>query len=112
MAQGQTLAQAIFLAELWDGVPLCAGLGKCGLCRVRYLSTPPAPAAEELKRLGAEAVALGWRLSCLHPAESCHIELPEPKRSARPRSTSSKMSGTPRVKVKLTACPNCCMAAI
>jgi ferredoxin len=40
-AQGQTLAQAIFLADLWDGVPLCAGLGKCGLCRVRYLSAPP-----------------------------------------------------------------------
>lgn len=85
-AQGQTLAQAIFLADLWDGVPLCAGLGKCGLCRVRYLSAPPAPAAEELRRLGEEAVAQGWRLSCLHPAKSCHIELPEPRRSARSRS--------------------------
>ena len=88
-APDQTLAQAIFLAELWDGVPLCAGLGKCGLCRVRYLSAPPAPVAEEQKRLGAEAVAEGWRLSCLHRAEPCHIELPEPKRSARPRSTIS-----------------------
>ncbi|MBU1041144.1 MAG: DUF4445 domain-containing protein [Proteobacteria bacterium] len=83
--QGQTLAQAIFLADLWEGVPLCAGLGKCGLCRVRYVSAPPAPAAEELKRLGEEAVAQGWRLSCLHQAEACQIELPEPKRSARPR---------------------------
>ncbi|MHC1701129.1 MAG: ASKHA domain-containing protein [Humidesulfovibrio sp.] len=95
---GQTLAQAIFLfrkdglAGLWDGVPLCAGLGKCGLCRVRYLSEPPPPAAEELRRLGREAVDLGWRLSCLHPATPCHIELPEPRRSARPRSA---ITGTP-----------------
>jgi uncharacterized 2Fe-2S/4Fe-4S cluster protein (DUF4445 family) len=94
-AEGQTLAQAIFLfredglAGLWDGVPLCAGLGKCGLCRVRYVSAPPAPAAEELRRLGAEAVARGWRLSCLRRAAPCHIELPEPKRSARPHARYS-----------------------
>ncbi|MBA4356146.1 MAG: ASKHA domain-containing protein [Humidesulfovibrio sp.] len=106
-ADGLTLAQAIFLfredglfreaelfredrlAGLWDGAPLCAGLGKCGLCRVRYISAPPAPRAEELRRLGAEAVAQGWRLSCLHPAQACDIELPEPKRSARPRASAS-----------------------
>ena len=93
-AQGQTLAQAIFLADLWDGVPLCAGLGKCGLCRVRYVSAPPAPAAEELRRLGEEAVAQGWRLSCLHQAETCQIELPEPKRSARPQAKSSGATAT------------------
>jgi len=49
----QTLAQRIFLAGLWDGVPLCAGLGKCGLCRVRYVEAPPPPNNEDLKRLGA-----------------------------------------------------------
>ncbi len=91
-AEGQTLAQAIFLADLWDGVPLCAGLGKCGLCRVRFLSAPPAPAAEEPRRLGEEAVAHGWRLSCLHPARACQIELPEPKRSARSRTTISNQT--------------------
>jgi uncharacterized 2Fe-2S/4Fe-4S cluster protein (DUF4445 family)/ferredoxin len=80
-----TLAQRIFLAGLWDGVPLCAGLGKCGLCRARYTADPPAPKAEERKRLGREAVEAGWRLTCLHPAAPCAIELPEPKRSARPR---------------------------
>ncbi|MDQ7833829.1 MAG: ASKHA domain-containing protein [Humidesulfovibrio sp.] len=88
-AEGQTLAQAIFLAGFWDGVPLCAGLGKCGLCRVRHVSAPPEPTAEELKRLGAAALAEGWRLSCLHPAGACHVELPRPKRSARPRTTVS-----------------------
>jgi len=108
-----TLAQRIFLAGLWDGVPLCAGLGKCGLCRVRFVaaasqsttepaapepaapesaapeSAAPEPAAEELKRLGQAAIDQGWRLSCLHPATACHIELPEPKRSAQPRSSAA-----------------------
>ncbi|MGE4263483.1 MAG: ASKHA domain-containing protein [Desulfovibrio sp.] len=84
-----TLAQAIFLAPtggagLWDGVPLCAGLGKCGLCRVRFLSAPPQPLPEEGRRLGEAALAEGWRLACLHPATACHIVLPEPKRSGRP----------------------------
>ena len=109
-AEDQTLAQAIFLFRedglsredglfredgligLWDGVPLCAGLGKCGLCRVRFLSAPPEPLAEELRRLGEPAVAQGWRLSCLHKAESCTIFLPEPKRSARPRTTISNQT--------------------
>jgi len=84
-----TLAQAVFLARtdgagLWDGVPLCAGLGKCGLCRVRFLSAPPPSLPEEARRLGEAALAEGWRLSCLHPATACHIVLPEPKRSGRP----------------------------
>ena len=48
---GQTLAQAIFLAGLWEGVPLCAGLGKCGLCRVRFQDAAPEPRAEETRRL-------------------------------------------------------------
>lgn len=84
-----TLAQAIFLSGLWEGVPLCAGLGKCGLCRVRFLSAPPRPAAEETRRLGQAAIVEGWRLSCLHPAAPCALLLPEPKTSARPRSQAS-----------------------
>lgn len=88
--QRLTLAQAIFLASsdgagLWDGVPLCAGLGKCGLCRVRYVSAAPEATADEARRLGQTALDQGWRLSCLHLAETCDIELPEPKRSGRPR---------------------------
>ncbi|HWR04128.1 MAG TPA: ASKHA domain-containing protein [Humidesulfovibrio sp.] len=88
--QRLTLAQAIFLAPtggagLWDGVPLCAGLGKCGLCRVRYVSAAPQATADEARRLGQASLDQGWRLSCLHPAETCDIELPEPKRSGRPR---------------------------
>ena len=111
-APDQTLAQAIFLFRdnglfredgPWEGVPLCAGLGRCGLCRVRYESAPPAPLAEELKRLGAEAVAQGWRLSCLHPAAACAIFLPEPRPSARPRVDIGMATGGPAASGETTS---------
>nr|WP_321256160.1 ASKHA domain-containing protein [uncultured Pseudodesulfovibrio sp.] len=78
---GDTLARAIFLGGLWHGVPLCSGMGKCGLCRVRYVNDAPTHTADEIKKLGEDAIAQGWRLACLHPSESCDIELPEPIRS-------------------------------
>ena len=60
-----TLAQRLFLAGFFANAPLCAGLGKCGLCRVRFVAAAPPPLPEDLRRLGREAVAAGWRLSCL-----------------------------------------------
>jgi uncharacterized 2Fe-2S/4Fe-4S cluster protein (DUF4445 family)/ferredoxin len=90
---GLSLAQRIFLAGLWEGVPLCAGMGKCGLCRVRYTSPPPPATPAEARRLGPEAAAEGWRLSCLHPASPCDIELPAPKRSARPARRAIETAG-------------------
>ena len=80
---GDTLARTIFLSRLWHGVPLCSGLGKCGLCRVRYVSDAPEAGRDELRKLGPDKVELGWRLSCLHPSEPCEIELPAPTRSQR-----------------------------
>jgi len=81
--EGDTLARTIFLSRLWHGVPLCSGLGKCGLCRVRYLKDAPEPGRDELKKLGQDKLDQGWRLACLHPSEPCEIELPEPVRSQR-----------------------------
>ncbi|MGE4290902.1 MAG: ASKHA domain-containing protein [Desulfovibrio sp.] len=89
---GRTLAQAIFLLGLWGNVPLCSGLGKCGLCRVRFVRAAPDARREEIARLGQEAVAQGWRLACLHPALPCEIELPRPSRAARPRREGSLAS--------------------
>ncbi len=80
---GDTLARTIFLSRLWHGVPLCSGLGKCGLCRVRFMADAPEPCGDEVRKLGPDAVADGWRLSCLHPSETCEVELPEPRRSQR-----------------------------
>ncbi|MFH1913402.1 MAG: ASKHA domain-containing protein [Pseudomonadota bacterium] len=90
---GDTLARTIFLSHLWHGVPLCSGLGKCGLCRVRYVADPPEPTREELKKLGQADVDLGWRLSCLHPSEPCEVEIPAPVRSARAVRTLAPASG-------------------
>jgi uncharacterized 2Fe-2S/4Fe-4S cluster protein (DUF4445 family) len=87
-AAPRTLAQALFLAGLWREVPLCAGQGRCGLCRVRFVSSPPEPRVEELRRLGQERVAGGWRLACLHPAVPCEVEVPASPRAARSGSAS------------------------
>ena len=66
-APADTLARALFRAGHFVGVPLCAGLGRCGRCRVRYLTDAPDPLPAEIRRLGPEALASGWRLACLRP---------------------------------------------
>lgn len=81
--KGDTLAKTIFLSRLWHGVALCSGLGKCGLCRVRYVSDAPEYNRDELKKLGRDAVDAGWRLACLHSSAPCEVEIPEPVRSQR-----------------------------
>lgn len=89
-----TLAQALFLAGPFRDLPLCSGLGRCGLCRVRYLSDPPEILAAEEKRLSPEDLAAGWRLSCLRPAAPCAIVLPEIT-SARPMASSLRTASGP-----------------
>lgn len=66
---GESLARALFRAGYFVGAPLCAGLGRCGRCRVRFRSAAPPPLAAERKRLDAGALAAGYRLACLHPAQ-------------------------------------------
>jgi len=66
-AASDTLARALFRAGFFVGAPLCAGLGRCGRCRVRFMADAPAPLPAEARRLGSEALAEGWRLACLHP---------------------------------------------
>jgi len=90
---GDTLARTIFLSQLWQGVPLCSGLGKCGLCRVRFLSDAPKANRDELKKLGQEALDQGWRLACLHPSAACELELLEPKRTQRAIKEHAPITG-------------------
>ena len=58
------LSRAIWLSGKLEPIPLCAGIGRCGKCRVRFVSTPPVALEEEVERLGKEAVDAGWRLAC------------------------------------------------
>lgn len=81
-APGETLGRALFRAGYFIGVPLCAGLGRCGRCRVRFSADAPPPLAAESRRLPAADLAAGWRLACLHPVrEGQRLEVADPGRS-------------------------------
>ena len=90
------LAAALFAAGYFLGRPLCAGQGRCGLCRVRYLSPPPEPLAQESRKLGPELLAQGWRLSCLRPGEAgAEIELPASAFRPSPGPAPKESGGPP-----------------
>ena len=61
---GEDLARAIWLSGAVAPRPLCLGLGRCGLCRVRYVSAAPPALPEEAAILSPQDVAAGWRLAC------------------------------------------------
>lgn len=65
--QGQTCLDALYLAGLLPSRPLCAGMGRCGLCAMTFSPAPP-PLDNDRKRISAEELAQGVRLACLHPA--------------------------------------------
>ncbi len=89
--KGLSLAQAVYLAGVWPVLPLCAGLGRCGLCRVRFLADAPGATPAETRRLGLQALDQGWRLACQHPAGPGDIFVPDPPRAlARLRSADHK----------------------
>ncbi len=71
---------------------ICGGNGFCGQCKIKVLQgadTPPTD--KELRKLSAEEIAAGWRLSCQIPVRGdMTIELPEATRDVR--LYSSKVS--------------------
>ncbi len=78
-----SLAQALWLSGKLSPLPLCSGLGRCGLCRIRFISQAPSFTETEENILGTEAINNGWRLSCKHTLknifnaqESIDIEVP------------------------------------
>lgn len=72
-----TLARSIYLSGLFPSPALCAGLGRCGRCRVRYLSDPPPVLEKERDVLSHHDLDNGWRLSCLREASpGIHVALP------------------------------------
>ena len=82
-AAGEPLSRAIWLSGKVAPLPLCGGLGRCGRCRVRWLSLPcppPAPVPAEEALFSPEELARGWRLSCRHTLPtgegSLRLELP------------------------------------
>ena len=90
-----TMSQAVFLSGAWPLMPLCSGLGKCGLCAAKWISTPPAARDTETRRFSEAELAEGWRLTCQHPAKAADIALPEPptRRVKAPVYTDAKAEG-------------------
>lgn len=85
---GMSLAQLLFLEGFWAGRPLCAGLGRCGLCRTRFLSPPPPLTAAEERVLSSEEAGAGVRLACQHEAAAgWRVEVRADRRplASRPR---------------------------
>lgn len=91
--KGLSLSQELFIRGFFQDSQLCSGLGKCGKCAVVFTKNAPAPLAQEEDRLGSEKIAAGHRLSCLHPALACDIELDHPPLSPEKMSLPDKKTG-------------------
>lgn len=63
---GQSFAQAIWLSPAIKPVPLCAGAGLCGLCKLRFAEDAPFPTREEKEYFSQTDLEMGWRLACRH----------------------------------------------
>lgn len=63
---GTSVLQVLFEHGLTADKALCAGVGVCRQCAVRFLSTPPSAQEADCAVLGAHRVAAGWRLGCRH----------------------------------------------
>ncbi len=93
---GDSLAEAVYLSGEFAPPPLCSGLGRCGLCRVRFLSAPPAATPEDELILGIEAAGRGWRLGCRHKAASgMHIFIPDNGRKENIIAPTNAAPGAP-----------------
>lgn len=72
-----SLAEAIWLSGRVPPPALCSGLGRCGSCRVRFLSASPPPLEREVEVLGRDTTDAGWRLACRRrPEEGMVVQLP------------------------------------
>lgn len=96
---GENLARAIWLSGAVAPRPLCLGLGRCGLCRVRYVEEAPPPLPGEEAVLTPVELAAGWRLAChrsVPGAGTLTLEL-------EPTAFAAPASGEPGVETPPTA---------
>ncbi|XPV75358.1 MAG: ASKHA domain-containing protein [Desulfovibrio sp.] len=105
LEKGQTLVQGLFLQGGFQDIPLCAGLGKCGLCKVQFTKLCPPPAAGDSRRLTKEQLAEGWRLSCLHNSSTLWKLISE-KSSSEEDTTIAITLPEPPIKVTRKVVPN------
>lgn len=93
---GATLAECIYLSGLFAPPALCSGIGRCGLCRARFLSPPPPTLDAERDVLSGHDLDAGWRLACRHaPEKGMHILIPAlaaPRPVFRPAVPEKKLA--------------------
>lgn len=71
---GKTLFEALAERDLTLEAG-CNGKGRCGRCRVKYLTAAPLPTATERRFFTAQELREGMRLACLHPVNrACSVE--------------------------------------
>jgi uncharacterized 2Fe-2S/4Fe-4S cluster protein (DUF4445 family) len=88
-----TMAKALFLSGHFMGRPLCSGIGRCGQCRVTYLSSAPEANSIEQEVLTPQELRSGIRLACRREARNGDVVVIEP--SDRDLAVSSgKIRGT------------------
>lgn len=90
-APGEPLARAIWLSGRMPPEPLCAGLGRCGRCRVRFRGGAPRPLPADAAVFSAAELEDGWRLACRHPVPDtggadAALDLELPARDFRARA--------------------------
>ncbi|MCR5562912.1 MAG: ASKHA domain-containing protein [Desulfovibrio sp.] len=100
---GESLSRALWLSGSIPPRPICAGLGRCGRCRVRYLDGAPQVLPAEKELLSGSTLAQGWRLACRRTVPKAHDDgyclrllLPdEAVPTAEPASGSFERLGDP-----------------
>ncbi len=65
-----SILQILWLNNLYNTHALCANVGKCGHCKVEFLSAPPPPTKDEMTILSKEEIDTNIRLACKHSAKS------------------------------------------
>ncbi|MDR3358399.1 MAG: ASKHA domain-containing protein [Desulfovibrio sp.] len=98
-APGMTISQAVWLSGRVAPVPLCAGLGLCGRCRVRFARNPPPPLPAEEERLSGEELEQGWRLACrrqISDGDAAFLEIELPQSAPPDRAHSAGGAAAPR----------------
>jgi len=78
---GIAVSEAAIRADVLIEQP-CGGRGRCGKCRVRFVSGSPVPSQADRGVFSVDEIAAGWRLACRSAiSQSAAIEIPAPSRA-------------------------------
>ncbi len=72
-SQNIKILHLLWMHELYNKKALCSGVGKCGKCKIRFISPAPKPSQDENELLTFDEIDSNIRLSCKHYAKDEHI---------------------------------------